>query len=519
MITNISSPLGENDKNLFIKLTVIFYFVGFIVLLPFVVPFRYLLHFCLDDAYFYFKIANNIALGKGSTFDGLNYTNGYHPLWLIILSGYYYILNLINITSPILLVRLTFLLTSIINFFTLYYLYKSFKLFMDTDKSNQVFLLASILVIPSVLFDLIGLEIQIYLLLIVVYNYLYSLTDKKNKFVLTRGILLALLSLARIDFVIFLIPGYFFFEYKKIDRNRFLLSIVLPVITIYTIYLVFNYINYGDIRTTSGYLSFSNFKLDSLHYSLKTFIIHPFRMLLLSITIITGGSYFIYIKKRLILFSGATSYLLKLIEYFYCAGVVFLLFQILFNHDGAKEWYFALSNFGGLILFSFLPLLKINYFKTLFIVFIVLSLIYFFPFRYYYYEFDDEYDYALLLKEKVQPSEYIFQFDYSGMISFYSERNIVNGDGRVNSFNYINIYKRKELMKYFKSIPISFYSTYAYKDLIYNESIIDTLYRDGIGRNIIQFPRNNLVLTKEKFKGGILSREKCLFYLIKVEEK
>lgn len=101
MIANTSSSLIEIDKNRFIKLPVIFYFVGFIVLLPFVVPFRYLLHFCLDDAYFYFKIANNVALGKGSTFDGLNYTNGYHPLWLIILSGYYYIINLINLASPI----------------------------------------------------------------------------------------------------------------------------------------------------------------------------------------------------------------------------------------------------------------------------------------------------------------------------------------------------------------------------------------------------------------------------------
>lgn len=390
---------------------------------------------------------------------------------------------------------------------------------MKIDKSYQIFLLASILVIPAVLFNLIGLEIQIYLLLIVVYNYLHTITDKKNKFVLTRGILLALLSLARIDFIVFLIPGYFFLEYKKLDKNRFILSIVLPVTIIYATYLAFNYINYGDIRTTSGYLSFSNFKLDSLPYSLKTFIIHPFRMLLLGITILTGGTYFIYIKKNLKLFSEATNYLLKLYEYFYCAGVVFLLFQILFNHDGAKEWYFALSNFGGLVLFSFVPLLKINHFKTLFIISIILSLIYFFPFRYYYYEFDDEYNYALLLKEKVQPSEYVFQFDYSGMISFYSERNIVNGDGRVNSFNYINIYKRKELMKYFKSIPISYYSTYAYNDLIYNDSIIDTVYRDGIGSNIFQFPRNNLVLTKEKFKGGILSREKCLFYLIKVEEK
>lgn len=37
-----------------------------------------------DDAFYYFKVAQNIVEGKGSTFDGVNLTNGYHPLWLIV---------------------------------------------------------------------------------------------------------------------------------------------------------------------------------------------------------------------------------------------------------------------------------------------------------------------------------------------------------------------------------------------------------------------------------------------------
>jgi len=35
-----------------------------------------------DDAYYYLQISRNIALGNGSTFDGIGKTNGYHPLWL-----------------------------------------------------------------------------------------------------------------------------------------------------------------------------------------------------------------------------------------------------------------------------------------------------------------------------------------------------------------------------------------------------------------------------------------------------
>lgn len=37
-----------------------------------------------DDAYYYFKVAQNITEGFGSSFDRINLTNGYHPLWMII---------------------------------------------------------------------------------------------------------------------------------------------------------------------------------------------------------------------------------------------------------------------------------------------------------------------------------------------------------------------------------------------------------------------------------------------------
>ncbi len=40
--------------------------------------------FIRDDAYYYFKVAQNITEGLGSSFDGINLTNGYHPLWLLI---------------------------------------------------------------------------------------------------------------------------------------------------------------------------------------------------------------------------------------------------------------------------------------------------------------------------------------------------------------------------------------------------------------------------------------------------
>lgn len=40
----------------------------------------------VDDTYYYFKTALNVGRGLGSSFDGINPTDGYHPLWMAVLA-------------------------------------------------------------------------------------------------------------------------------------------------------------------------------------------------------------------------------------------------------------------------------------------------------------------------------------------------------------------------------------------------------------------------------------------------
>jgi hypothetical protein len=40
--------------------------------------------FLTDDAFYYFQVARNVAGGLGFTFDGINPSNGFHPLWMLI---------------------------------------------------------------------------------------------------------------------------------------------------------------------------------------------------------------------------------------------------------------------------------------------------------------------------------------------------------------------------------------------------------------------------------------------------
>ena len=45
----------------------------------------------IDDAFYYFQIARHMAEGKFSTFDGgITRTNGYHPLWLLLITPFYW---------------------------------------------------------------------------------------------------------------------------------------------------------------------------------------------------------------------------------------------------------------------------------------------------------------------------------------------------------------------------------------------------------------------------------------------
>ena len=48
----------------------------------------------VDDSFYYFQIARNLAAGHFSTFDGgITQTNGYHPLWMFLVTPFYWFMD------------------------------------------------------------------------------------------------------------------------------------------------------------------------------------------------------------------------------------------------------------------------------------------------------------------------------------------------------------------------------------------------------------------------------------------
>jgi hypothetical protein len=72
---------------------------------------------CFDDAFYYFTIARRFAAGEGSTFDGINPTNGYHPAWMAICIGFSWLFQ-----NPDMLVQALLILQVVLYLSALYQL-------------------------------------------------------------------------------------------------------------------------------------------------------------------------------------------------------------------------------------------------------------------------------------------------------------------------------------------------------------------------------------------------------------
>ncbi len=73
-----------------------------------------------DDAFYYFKTAQNITEGHGISFDGISPTNGFHPLWMVI-SIPIFALARFNLYLPL---RMLVIVLGILNAFSGYLLYR-----------------------------------------------------------------------------------------------------------------------------------------------------------------------------------------------------------------------------------------------------------------------------------------------------------------------------------------------------------------------------------------------------------
>lgn len=140
--------------------------------------------FSRDDAFYYFKVAQNITEGLGSTFDGINLTNGYHPLWMMICIPIFALARF----DLILPLRILLMVMAGLNTVTAILIYRLVK----SNLSHAVALLAAMfwafnIYIHSVVYEF-GLETPIAAFAIALFIYKLSQFEKewRAKSVTTR---------------------------------------------------------------------------------------------------------------------------------------------------------------------------------------------------------------------------------------------------------------------------------------------------------------------------------------------
>lgn len=475
-----------------------------------IAPINYLIKFTSDDSYFYLKVALNYANNFVSSFDTINPTNGYHPLWMFLLSGVFKLALTLRHFDEESLLRIVFIFTTLINSLSLCLL---IKIFYKTRESKFNYIKISLLVLPLSLFYLIGLEVQIFILFLLIVIILF-IDFVENKFNYLKwfaiSFSLSFLILSRIDFSLYIIAAltlYIIFNKIKLLKSFFQI-LIIPFITS-IIYLVVNKIIYGDYLPITGKYKLS-FDIQSNLSFFPTPLKNPIDFMIV-LLIVTGGIIHFIILSRI-----KSNIFHQLIKYIYLSSVLFLMVNYFLNYLGVREWYYVYALFPSVILLG-LSIKGNTLNKVFFALLIVFNSIYFLLFRVNYYNHDSAYEFAKELKNFTSESDVIYQVDYSGIIGYFSSRKIVNGDGLINSFEYYSYLKKGELKNYLDSIKASHLIFYSFDEPIKDNSI-EYQFRLLNYDYFISNSNSNIVLQYPFIYGGIFRKRFGNYYLIKIDE-
>lgn len=153
-----------------------------------------------DDGFLYFQVARNLAAGHGFTFEGIHPTNGFHPLWLFLITPIFASAQ-INLLLPLRLLIVLSALLSAASAILLYHILKQFA-----SRYVAVFIGVLWIVLPRI-HDLTlhaGVEAGVNAFaLLLFWHQLVSLKlssdDRDLKRIATLGLLGALTIFARLD--------------------------------------------------------------------------------------------------------------------------------------------------------------------------------------------------------------------------------------------------------------------------------------------------------------------------------
>jgi hypothetical protein len=206
-----------------------------------------------DDAFYYFSVARHAALDGSISINGITTTNGFHPLWLLLINPFYLLLRQ-DLDLP---VHLALTLGAILDTATVILAYRFVRLVTGNSSAALVSAVVYGLNPRAIMYAANGLETALNVCLVALFLCGYGAIRARGGSLaryLYLGIVGGLLLLSRTDniflFSVVLLHATWA-AFQRGELRRLLASLVL-VASVGAPWLLWNYLNFGTIVQSSA---------------------------------------------------------------------------------------------------------------------------------------------------------------------------------------------------------------------------------------------------------------------------
>jgi hypothetical protein len=427
-----------------------------------------------DDSFYYLQVARNIVRGMGSSFDGQEMTNGYHPLWMLILVVVQFLARA-HLEAA---VRAGLVICSLLGLGSLLWVRKILR-----DHAGWGAALCGMLLFawPRIFGQTINLlETGLLTFFYLCFAALLVFGKTPGRQRILAGLLLGLICLTRLDSVFLLLSVFFFVLYRTLRDGRFwgrsetgrsgtgrsaggratladLLPLALAGLMVLP-YLLWNYLHFGHLQPISGAVK-STFPHPVPHWN-YLWQFPDFLCLLL----LGAGAFLASLRRR-------SSPLTEALGVFGLAALFHMAYTVLFMNWGVDRWHFGLLLPVGLL---GLPWLLMQIWRTFARplpsarrqlvprVVLVLGLAAAVSVQ------------ALSMRARAGrhlaamreaglwahdnlPADAVYGMGDAGIFAYFSERTTINLDGLINNFHYQEELKAGRVLQYLAQRKIGYY--------------------------------------------------------------
>lgn len=454
-------------------------FLSYLVLL-FILPSEVIANLVPDDAFYYFNIARNFAKGYGFSFDAINPTNGFQPLWMYLLLPVAY---LTRATPVEVFPRVALLYQNLLLVLAVVTLHLALRRWCDAP----VLLLSdAIAILLGLRLFVNGMETTVVLLTFALAVYYLSgrdATPPGATYFAAAGIIAVLIFLARLDsvFIILFWIAIHGAQWKRIGlRWNHLLLMVAVAAILAAPYLLYNLWTFGDWMPISGRLKNSFPHIEQVDWSR---VPAQHYLVLIACLLALGWLWRRMEQQRLLL-----SFLLAWLV----GSCVHAVHTILFMKWAVFNWHFApywmpLTVIMPLALGELRTTRFVRASYTLGVVLWVAILLAVGQFA------GELLSTKALLRWAVAsyraavwarqhtPSDAVFAMKDAGRFGYYSDRRVVNLDGLVNNIELQHYMRARRLHEYLQKKGVRFLVQHAVtprSNMIENApAVVDGTYR------------------------------------------